>query len=463
MSDLAIRVEGLTKRYRIGARRRRFQTLNDRLAEAAAALFRHLRSTFRHSNLQPSNDEFIWALNDVSFEVMQGEVVGIIGRNGAGKSTLLKILCRITAPTAGRAEVFGRVGSLLEVGTGFHPELTGRENVYLNGAILGMRKAEIDRKFDEIVAFAEIEKFLDTPVRRYSSGMAVRLAFAVAAHLEPEILLVDEVLAVGDAAFQRKCLGKMGEVAKEGRTVLFVSHNLAAIQALCQRGIWIDQGRIDSDGESESVIEAYLGRLHVTQEFPSVLRSLNGDIEIQRVVTKDQHGHMTSVFRTGSQITIEIHYVARRPVALPYLWIGITSQFGPLFAANMLLDGIRPERLEGEGRLCCTFTELPLLPQQLYVVRMGGREKDGRSPLFRAAEVTYFRVIGSAKDIGFAGEPAEMVVGSSASVLVPYRWELPDGRTVSVDVLGQANNGNHSWHEDLTAQRESQREGSHGA
>ena len=196
----------------------------------------------------------IWALKDVSFEVQQGEVVGIIGRNGAGKSTLLKILSRITDPTEGRVEIHGRVGSLLEVGTGFHPELTGRENIYLNGAILGMKQAEIERKFDEIVAFAEIEKFLDTPVKRYSSGMYVRLAFAVAAHLEPEILLVDEVLAVGDAEFQKKCLGKMGDVAKEGRTVLFVSHNMGAVTTLCKRGILLDTGKISCDeGVSETV------------------------------------------------------------------------------------------------------------------------------------------------------------------------------------------------------------------
>jgi lipopolysaccharide transport system ATP-binding protein len=224
-NNLAIRVDNLGKRYRIGARQKQPNTLRERIENLVASPFDYLRSTLRG----PSEEEILWALKDVSFEIQQGDVVGIIGRNGAGKSTLLKILSRITEPTSGRAEVNGRVGSLLEVGTGFHPELTGRENIYLNGAILGMRKAEIDRQFDEIVDFAEIEKFIDTPVKRYSSGMYVRLAFAVAAHLEPEILLVDEVLAVGDAAFQKKCLGKIGDVAREGRTVLFVSHNMAAI------------------------------------------------------------------------------------------------------------------------------------------------------------------------------------------------------------------------------------------
>ena len=238
MSDIAIRVENLGKKYTIGANQARYQTVRESLSNA-------FHQSFRTNKGQKSTEEnAIWALKDVNFEVKQGEVLGIIGRNGAGKSTLLKILARITKPTTGRIELNGRVGSLLEVGTGFHPELTGRENIYLSGAILGMRRQEIIRKFDEIVDFAEIEKFLDTPVKRYSSGMYMRLAFAVAAHLEPEILLVDEVLAVGDAEFQNKCLGKMGEVANEGRTVLFVSHNMTAVKTLCKKGMLIEKGKV---------------------------------------------------------------------------------------------------------------------------------------------------------------------------------------------------------------------------
>ncbi len=254
MSDVAIRVENLSKRYRIG-QREGYLALRDVLARGLKAPFRLLKRDSQ--NLSRRSNEYIWALKDVSFEVKRGEVVGIIGRNGAGKTTLLKILSRITEPTKGYAEVRGRIGSLLEVGTGFHPELTGRENIYLNGAILGMKKREIDRKFDEIVAFAEVEKFIDTPVKYYSSGMYVRLAFAVAAHLEPEILLVDEVLAVGDAAFQRKCLGKMGDVAKEGRTVLFVSHNMAAVSGLCKRGIVLERGEIVFSGSVDNAISHY--------------------------------------------------------------------------------------------------------------------------------------------------------------------------------------------------------------
>ena len=259
---VAIRCEGLSKQYRIGERES-YKALRDVIADAATAPFRRLRAAVGNGNgssiRNPKSEirNSFWALDDVSFEVKRGEVVGIIGRNGAGKSTLLKILSRITKPTRGHAEIHGRVGSLLEVGTGFHPELTGRENIYLNAAILGMRKMEVERKFDEIIAFAEVEKFIDTPVKRYSSGMYVRLAFAVAAHLEPEILIVDEVLAVGDIAFQRKCLNKMQGVGLAGRTVLFVSHNIAAVSRLCERVILLDQGKIVCDGRADKVLSHY--------------------------------------------------------------------------------------------------------------------------------------------------------------------------------------------------------------
>ena len=256
MSEAIISVEGLGKKYRIqhNAERQRYTALRDVLANKAKSLFQNRKSKIENRK----SEEDFWALKDVSLEVKQGEVVGIIGRNGAGKSTLLKILSRITEPTTGRVHLRGRVASLLEVGTGFHPELTGRENVFLNGAILGMSRAEIRKKFDEIVAFAEVEKFLDTPVKRYSSGMYVRLAFAVAAHLEPEILIVDEVLAVGDAQFQKKCLGKMGEVAKGGRTVLFVSHQIAAVTRLCEKALWLDAGKAKDFGSAELICSEYL-------------------------------------------------------------------------------------------------------------------------------------------------------------------------------------------------------------
>ena len=253
MSDVAIRVQNLGKRYDIAAEKNRNDTLADHLNG-------RLRSVFRRDPGRQLGGNPFWALKDVSFEVGAGEIVGIIGQNGAGKSTLLKIISQITVPTKGSAEIYGRVGSLLEVGTGFHPELTGRENIYLNGAIIGMKKQEIRRRFDEIVAFADIGKFLDTPVKRYSSGMHVRLGFAVAAHLEPEILLVDEVLAVGDATFQRKCLEKIGDLAKSGRTVLFISHNMIAVNSLCRRVIWINGGEVVEDGPSADIVSRYLGK-----------------------------------------------------------------------------------------------------------------------------------------------------------------------------------------------------------
>jgi homopolymeric O-antigen transport system ATP-binding protein len=265
MSYIALRVENLSKQYHLG-KRKRYNTLRDTLTDKLYASYRRLPELLNGqtamANRQSNNT--IWALKDISFEVKRGEIVGIVGPNGAGKSTLLKILTRITEPTEGYAEIYGRVGSLLEVGTGFHSELTGRENVYLNGAILGMKKAEIERKFNEIVAFAEIEKFLDTPVKHYSSGMYVRLAFAVASQLEPEILIVDEVLAVGDTRFQEKCMRKMENVTKEGRTILFVSHNMSAVTKLCERAILFNEGRVIEDGPSHQVVSTYLNSRTIT-------------------------------------------------------------------------------------------------------------------------------------------------------------------------------------------------------
>ncbi len=314
MSDLAVRCEGLGKQYRIGERES-YKALRDVLTNAATSPFRRLRSATSNGNgssTRKSQSEIrnsFWALDDVSFEVKRGEVLGIIGRNGAGKSTLLKILSRITKPTRGHAEVHGRVGSLLEVGTGFHPELTGRENIYLNAAILGMRKAEVERKFDEIVAFAEVEKFIDTPVKRYSSGMYVRLAFAVAAHMETEILLVDEVLAVGDAAFQKKCLGKMEEVSSVGKTILFVSHQMAAVQNLCQTGLLLEQGRVARAGPIADVVNTYLtesNRLADMSFEDRNDRQGSGELRFTGVLLKDSAGTEVSAFTCGSSATLEL-------------------------------------------------------------------------------------------------------------------------------------------------------------
>jgi len=313
MSDIAIRVEGLSKQYRLGAKRERYRTLRDTLTEAFVSPFRWAGRRRRGETPKAAVlPETIWALQDVSFEVKRGEVVGIIGRNGAGKSSLLKILSRITTPTAGYAEIRGRVGSLLEVGTGFHSELTGGENIYLSGAILGMRRAEIARKFDEIVAFAEVERFIDTPVKHYSSGMYLRLAFAVAAHLEPEILLVDEVLAVGDAMFQRKCLNKMQDVGQQGRTVLFVSHNMPAVTRLCGRTILLDEGRVQRDGPSHQVVGAYLvsnlGTM-AAREWPDLSKAPGDDIvRLRAVRVRTEDGQITDAVDIRRPVGIEMEY-----------------------------------------------------------------------------------------------------------------------------------------------------------
>jgi lipopolysaccharide transport system ATP-binding protein len=307
----AIRVEGIGKRYRIGAREAAYSTLRESLTRAA-------RSAFRPRQARSGGQEEFWSLRDVSFNVKAGEVVGVIGRNGAGKSTLLKILTRITEPTTGEVEIFGRVASLLEVGTGFHPELTGRENIYLNGAVLGMRRAEITRRFDEIVAFAEVEQFLDTPVKRYSSGMYLRLAFAVAAHLDPEVLLVDEVLAVGDAAFQERCLGKMREVASSGRTVILVSHNMTAISRLCDRCICLKDGMIAVDGLPDEAISAHLGAGAEGPPFEVDLggdsRATSDEIRIHGVRVLDQRGAPSGVIPWSESFSVEITYEWLKPV-----------------------------------------------------------------------------------------------------------------------------------------------------
>jgi lipopolysaccharide transport system ATP-binding protein len=318
MSDIAIRIEGVSKRYYIGGQQETYKTLRNTLADAFMSPLRRAGKLLRGQATGAAElNETIWALKDISFEVKQGEVVGIIGRNGAGKSTLLKILSRITEPTTGRIEFHGRIGSLLEVGTGFHPELTGRENIYLNGAILGMRRGEIERKFDEIVAFAEVKKFIDTPVKHYSSGMYLRLAFAVAAHLEPEILLIDEVLAVGDARFQKKCLNKMQDVGQQGRTVLFISHSMPAIASLCERAILLDGGRILRDGSSSQVISTYLNSGFGTtaaREWPDPAKAPSGEVARLRAVrVRTEDGRITDSVDIRQKVCLDIEYEVLKP------------------------------------------------------------------------------------------------------------------------------------------------------
>jgi lipopolysaccharide transport system ATP-binding protein len=368
MSDIAVRIENLSKLYHIGAR----QEQPDMFREWLIGKFKRSRYDAR--------DENLWALRDVSFDVKRGQVVGVIGRNGAGKSTLLKILSRITEPTSGRVELNGRVGSLLEVGTGFHPELTGRENVYLSGAILGMHRVEIDKRFDEIVDFSGVEKFLDTPYKRYSNGMKVRLGFAVAAHLDPEIMLIDEVLAVGDLSFQKKCLGKMSEVAGEGRTVVFVSHNLAAVSSLCSDGYLLDNGKITYQGDAPSTVKNYLdsqSSQEVSKKTFFVDREvvanqmqspLNG-ILVHDIELLSSESDFVEEIHTGDTLTFRIHYKAQQKLISPSVQVKFFSQLGNEVArlSTMPLSGYYIDYLEGEGYIDLLIQSLPFTGGTYYL------------------------------------------------------------------------------------------------
>jgi lipopolysaccharide transport system ATP-binding protein len=369
MSSTIIKIENLSKQYRLGAYQG-YKTFRDTLADLVKAPFQRARSSLT-GNINTANQtnkaEFIWALKDVSLDVKQGEVVGIIGRNGAGKSTLLKILSKITEPTEGRVEFYGRVGSLLEVGTGFHPELTGHENIYLYGTILGMDRWEVTRKFDEIVAFAELEKFIDTPVKRYSSGMYMRLAFAVAAHLEPEILMVDEVLAVGDAAFQKKCLGKMGDVAMEGRTVLFVSHNMGAVESLCSKGILLESGKKTSEGEIHGVVSEYLSRHYENTEnsLKNCKRLGNGKIRILDFCLESPDGRALKVAKSGEPVVLCFDFENLKCTPDERVSFGfgfLTDKEYGLFNYQSKFSDVYFQGLPRRGRAKCIISHLDLSP-----------------------------------------------------------------------------------------------------
>jgi len=368
MNDTVIRVENLSKQYRIGAKLDGYKTLRETLTDGFVAPFRRTMKLLRgQASSAAEMDEKIWALKDVSFEIKRGEVVGIIGCNGAGKTTLLKILSRITEPTEGQAEIHGRVGSLLEVGTGFHPELTGRENIYLNGAILGMKKTEIQHKFDDMVAFAEIDRFIDTPVKHYSSGMYVRLAFAVAAHLQPEILLVDEVLAVGDIGFQRKCIGRMEDVSQAGRTILFVSHNMAMIEALCPRAILLKDGMQTIEGPTETVIAAYMNELQVyrnTNLRDRVDRKGTGEIRFTEVMILDGDGNQVTQYSSGKNCLLSMHYEAEDKTSFSGVTFGASfyNRGAHLFSVSSHLTGQDYNDLPPAGKIICHIPRLPLAP-----------------------------------------------------------------------------------------------------
>ena len=376
MSNVAIRAEHLGKHYRIGAAAKRHGSIREALVHASGAPLRNLKRLRAPGGAE--EQEIVWALRDVSFEIPVGQAVGVIGRNGAGKSTLLKILSRITEPSVGRAEVHGRVGSLLEVGTGFHPELTGRENVYLNGSILGMDRAYIARKFDEIVEFSGVDRYIDTPVKRYSSGMYLRLAFAVAAHLEPEILVVDEVLAVGDVEFQKKCLGKMGEVAGEGRTVLFVSHNMGAISTLCESVLLLRDGRVVDFGTPEEIVAEYLesavethtGEYHwpVLDEAPG-----SGEIRARALRVRNDRGQTVREFADAEGLSIELEYEVLAPVWNAQVGFQILTADGGIVIESYQGDLSNEPALQEPGRYKWTCRIPPMfLNNGSYYVKLWG-------------------------------------------------------------------------------------------
>ena len=415
-----IEVRDLSKQYRIGAR----EDQPDSFREALMQAFRKPLSWLRRRRKRASEANgtgSIWALRDVSFDVQEGEVVGIIGRNGAGKSTLLKILSRITEPTYGSARLRGRLASLLEVGTGFHPELTGRENIFLNGAILGMRKAEIVSKFDEIVAFAEIDTFLDTPVKRYSSGMYVRLAFAVAAFLEQEILVVDEVLAVGDQGFQKKCLGKMGEVSKSGRTILFVSHNTAAIANLCNRALWISDGRVKQEGGPREVIQAYLHSYRAAEDETFDLSAIRerrgtGAVRFLKMAFLDEHGGDKCVIYSGDALTVRLHYECQKAIANLEFGLRIFSNLGTLVSevSTWATGQAIPLAPKGSGSVDVEIDFLNLMPGVYYIGLWAVTFQEWHD---RIDNVAQFEV--KASDFYGTGRGIEARFGT---IFLPCRW-----------------------------------------
>jgi lipopolysaccharide transport system ATP-binding protein len=423
MSDIALRVNGLGKVYRIGALRKAHDTLRDAVAASLRMPYLRFRKFLRGEPPTASTED-LWALKDVSFDIRHGEAVAIIGQNGAGKSTLLKILSRITDPTTGFADIYGRVGSLLEVGTGFHPELTGRENIYLNGNILGMRKAEVNRKFDDIVAFAELEKFVDTPVKHYSSGMYVRLAFAVAAHMEPDILLVDEVLAVGDTAFQKKCLGKMNDVTEQGRTVLFLSHNMATIANLCPRSILLKEGSIVQSGPTGDIIDSYLKSISALANTSLAARKDrhgSGQILVKGIELYDRLGEQVEYPRSGQDLIIKVTYQSQIEKIFKNCRVSVLVKKDgrSYFHLSTELVDTRQLDLRGTGYIDFIVPELPLSEGNylLHVyLESNGEMQDW---LMDAAEM-------SVVDGDFYGTgrnyPSPMWRGST--VLVKYQWRL---------------------------------------
>ena len=428
---IAIKIENLSKQYRLGLVStstlshdlNRWWQVNIRGKEDP-----YLKIGEINDRAVKGESDYVWALKDINLEVQEGQVLGIIGKNGAGKSTLLKILSKVTAPTTGIIKARGRIASLLEVGTGFHSEMTGRENVYLNGSIMGMTKSEITRKLDEIVDFAGVEKYIDTPVKRYSSGMVVRLGFSIAAHLEPEILVVDEVLAVGDAEFQKKAIGKMQDVSRsEGRTVLFVSHNMGAVKGLCNKALLLKNGETLEEGDVQKITSLYLqGDAGISGEFEIGKLSSSEELVLTKVLFKNRYDKTTNEFQIGDDLKIELYYSTERRIESPFFWISIESQFGALFAANSLIDGIHPKYIEGEGKISCVFKDIYLYPQT-YHLWAGARASDGHTFLTTSKEIGFFHIVTKVSEIGLNGILAEVLAPNSSPMVIPYEWIFNNG------------------------------------
>lgn len=437
--NTVIKVENLSKQYRLG--KVGTGTVSDDLNRWWYSIRGkedpYLKIGDVNDRTQKSNSDYVWALQDINFEVNQGDVLGIIGRNGAGKSTLLKLLSKTTSATTGLIKVSGRIASLLEVGTGFHPELSGRENIFLNGAILGMRKWEIQKKFDEIVDFSGVERYIDTPVKRYSSGMYVRLAFAVAAHLEPEILIVDEVLAVGDYEFQKKCLGKMKDVSKnDGRTVLFVSHNMGAVKNLCTKGLLLENGKLKEHGGVDDVINQYFKKGDAPDGyFVSEKLDKSETVAIKNIRLKNQKNIPTESFYIGDDLVVELELLSDEDVTQPNIAVVIKSKYGAVAVANTMFDGnIMPYLKKGLNYATVTFKNLPLLPQEYYL-GIAMRSYDCKTFLMTSKDIGYFVISSRMSDLGINSPMAEEMVMDSVSPFIPYEWNFGNGNVQTFNIL----------------------------
>ncbi len=441
MTDIAIHAENIGKEYHIGKlqnKKNKYATLRESIVDTLASPLRRANKLLHGQATGAAElDEAIWALQNVSFEIKHGEVVGIIGRNGAGKSTLLKVLSHITEPTTGFIDIYGRVGSLLEVGTGFHPELTGRENIYLNGAILGMRRAEIDRKFDEIVAFSEVEKFLDTPVKHYSSGMYLRLAFAVAAHLEPEILLVDEVLAVGDANFQKKCLNKMQDVGQQGRTVLFVSHSMPAITRLCQRTILLDSGGVVADGPSHKVVSTYLNSglgTTAAREWSDLNKAPGDDVvRLRAVRVRLKDGQVSDAIDIRQPVGLEMEYEVLQPGQTFMVYYRVLNEDGTVIFVSVDTDPDWRQRPRPAGRYISTaWVPGNLLNEGTVFVGAAIRTLNPMIRRFHAYDAVAFQVIDSLEGDAARGDYTGNLKGVVRPLLDWNTQYYQNGREVVV-------------------------------